>query len=264
LILVLWNIFQSAISEASLMKFGLKLHSSNHLLYRDAIDAIESGLADYLELTYFSSKTSNLDLLRESKIPIVLHSAHAGQGVNYSGPELDRNMRELAALIRAADHLDAQYIIVHSDRGQIENLVKVLTTVPDSRLLVENMPKAAVAGGDCVGFSQEELGFIMKKCSCGFCLDFGHAFKAALSLDISFGVFCNTLLALRPSMFHMAQGGSAVEYDEHLDLDQGEIDLSYVKDVIHDVGLESFVTIEVPFKDGIKNTLKNIEYIAAL
>ncbi len=246
------------------MKFGLKLHSSNHLLYRDAIDAIESGAADYLELTYLPSETCYLDLLREAKIPIVLHSAHAGQGVNYSGPELGRNMRELAVLIRAADHLDARHIIVHPDRGQIENFVKVLNTVQDSRLLVENMPKAAVAGGDCVGFAREELEYVMQKCSCGFCLDFGHAFKAALSLEISFGDFCNNLLGLHPSMFHVAQGGSAVEHDEHLDLDQGEIDLSYVKNIIHALGQESFVTIEVPFRDGISNTLKNIEYMASL
>ncbi len=246
------------------MKFGLKLHTSNYLLYRDAIDAIAAGSADYLELTYLSSELTDLELLREANIPVVLHSAHAGHGVNYSGDKVEKNLRELHSVISAADLLDAKHIIVHPDRGNIENFVRVFSMVTDSRLIVENMPKAAKAGGDCVGFHYGELKYLMDMCSCGLCLDFGHAFKAANSIGEDFISFCEQLIALGPTMFHIAQGGRATEQDEHLELYQGDIDLPYVKGLIDSVDREFFVTLEVPFYDGINNALRSIEYFKEL
>lgn len=246
------------------MKLGVKLHTTNYDLYDRVIEVVRSGLADYLELTYIPSQRKHLDKLEKSGIPIIVHSAHAGQGICFAGDEIESNKVILEQTIKAAGCLDAKYVIIHPDKGSMQNFLKVLSSVNDERLLVENMPKAAIKGGDCLGYSYEQLVEIMEKGFCGLCLDFGHAFKAANSLEIEFSNYCRELISLQPSMFHIAQGTNETPYDEHLDLDDGNIDLFYVKRIIDDFDAEAFATVEVPFRDGVDNTLENIQYFKEL
>ena len=63
-------------------------------------------------------------------------------------------------------------------------------------------------------------------------------------------------------MFHISNGKLDNEKDEHLNLNEGEFDLKFIKNLIKDS--DKMITFEVPKKFGLKNDFKNIKFFKEL
>ena len=120
------------------------------------------------------------------------------------------------------------------------------------------MPKISHSGEECIGYNKEELAALVQD-KYKFCLDFGHAAKAALSLGVDYKVYINGLLELKPSMFHINDVGFKIEEDEHMNFGEGRLDIRYLKRLIG----ENPVTLETPRSnhESFDEDLKNLDYI---
>ena len=64
------------------------------------------------------------------------------------------------------------------------------------------MAKTGGGGEKMIGYDTEQIKELQKN-KFGFCLDFGHATKAAISLKVDYKNFIKDLLGLKPKVFHI-------------------------------------------------------------
>jgi len=250
------------------MKLGIKLWSRDHEQYLEAIELIGTGDADYLELTYLSGQESHLDVLKKKKVPVIIHAPSSAQGFCLSDANFDRNRLMMKEVIKAADYLKADKIIIHPDAGQVRNFIKFLKEQNDDRIFIENMPKKGINSESMIGYSPVEIKEFLSIGSFGFCLDFPHAIKAAVSQGIDYKEYLKELIAINPGMFHVSDGTLSSEIDEHLNIGEGEFDFSFIKDLIVKneslAGKSKEVTFEVPKINSLKNAIVNIKKFKAI
>lgn len=233
---------------------------------REAIELFKSGKIDFLELYIVpdSFGLAELEILRE--IPTIIHSPHCEH--NFNVFELASSQIELfkTQVVKTADFLNSQFIIVHSGVGQSpEAFKKNIDMLFDKRILIENMPKVALDDRICFGCTLEQLEFIKKECGFDICLDFGHAIKSAVSQGLAYKEFVKTLASkLNPFYFHISGGDTNNEKDKHLDLFEGDIDIKWISNTLAGLKKDIYLVFETPKKEGLKNYLKNIDYFKRL
>jgi endonuclease IV len=243
--------------DKTAMKYGIKLWTKNHGLYKEAVKLIKGGKADYIELTFFPGEKRNIELLRE--IPVVIHSLTYTQGVCYSDSNFEKNFRVMNETLKIADYLNVDKVIIHPDVGSKINFIKFLKKYNDKRIVIENMPKKSLIGKPCLGFSPEQISEFQSIGSFGFCLDLGHAIKASLSENMNYKTYISSFLKLNPTIMHLCDGNLNVEEDEHLNLGEGHYDLEFIKKTISK-NPNTQLTLEVPKINGLGNDIKNIEF----
>lgn len=243
--------------EKHVVKYGIKLWTKNHDLYKEAVRLIKSGKADYVELTFFPGETKNIELLRE--VPVVIHSLTYTQGVCYSDSNFEKNFRVMDETLKIADYLNVDKIIVHPDVGSKAHFIKFLKKYNDKRIVIENMPKKSLIGKPCLGFSPEQISEFKSTGPFGFCLDLGHAIKASLSENRDYKTYISSFLKLNPAIMHLCDGNLNVEEDEHLNLGEGGYDLEFIKKAISK-NPNTQLTLEVPKINGLENDIRNIDF----
>ena len=128
----------------------------------------------------------------------------------------------------------------------------------DPRIVIENVPKAPLSGGDSLfGYTPEMIQSLIDCTESKFCLDFVHAAKAALSQQEIFSDSLLQWIALKPSVFHLADTMLHNEFDEHLDLGAGEMNLPLCVDKILDSANPKIV-LETPKRDCLSNDNLNL------
>ena len=241
------------------MKFGIKLWSTNkdliifarkHFLIRDF---------DYIELNAIKNSFDRTLLSHMDGIPTVIHCDN--DEVNFAKKEFyEQNVLAIREAQKFADFLNSNYIIVHPGYGgSIQVLNNLLDEINDNRICVENMPgKTIDLKLNCLGRTYEELQEIKFN---NFCLDFAHAIKSAITMKIDIFKNIKELLKLDPVTYHISDGKLNSEVDEHLNLGEGDFDLSLIKGLIQDSS-SSMVTFETPRRDmgSFGEDLENIKH----
>ncbi len=228
------------------MKFGLKLWSKNKDLMGEANRLINENFFHYVELFYVPE--TEIKPFLEHDIPYVVHIPTENFGLNIGDKnKKEFNLKIINACINWADKLNAKYIIQHADSGSLDDAKNLLKEVHDDRIVIENMPKVGINGEKMLGYEPEQLKELMGVENFGFCLDFGHAVKAAVSMDKDYREYVNELLKLKPDMFHISDCNLKTEIDEHLNIGEGELDFEFLKECILK-GDSRYVTVETPRK----------------
>jgi len=243
----------------NLIKLGIKLWSTNSNWYPLFVDAYKSRRVDYLELLYVPGYQQGLEILIANKIPIIVHAPAFGQKVLFGRDKLEDSNRIIQDTFNFAKKLNAEKVIVHPDVGNKEKFTAFLKANKDKKMIIENMPKIATDGSVCLGYTIEEIKEYLQLGNSGFCLDFGHAIKSALSQKIEYKHFLKKIIELKPEIIHLCGGNTNYEIDEHLDLDRGDFDLPYLIEIIKLSSAER-ITFEVPKTNGLDNDLRNIKY----
>ncbi len=244
------------------MKIGIKLWNTNQEFFENAVKSYKKGEFDYLELSYISEDIEKIKIFADHNVPIIVHAKTEHQGFSFS----ERSLEESNAMFKGtqifADKVNAKHIIVHPDFGKEETFLLFLKNNQDPRILIENMPLKGLHGKNSIGHDIKQLKKFLNSGPFGFCLDFVHAAKAALSLKKEYKGFINELLDLKPTMFHLCDAKFNKEVDEHLNLGEGELDLEFIKNILTKENKE--VTLEVPLKNGLKNYLDNVKNLRSL
>ncbi len=207
---------------------GLKVWSIN-LDYRDSIARIIAADAcDYIELyTVPGTPVADLDFWRQFSIPYIIHAPTTQHDLN---PAIPDRLKDNLALFEESrsffDALQAEYLIVHPGMGgSMEAATEFLSRVAFDKILVENKPFRSLDDRICIGCTPEQIDRLMKECGIGFCLDFGHAVKAAYSLNRSAWDILEEFNRLNPRVYHLSDGWMNSEMDEHLNLGEGDFDI---------------------------------------
>jgi deoxyribonuclease-4 len=215
-----------------------------------AVELIDSGFFQYVELMPIPG--TNISLFQEHDIPYILHITSERFKLNIADNKLfDYNLRVIRENIKWANKLDAKFMILHPGFGDLNQALKFVSGIDDERILIENFPRIGVNNEDLLGYSVEHLELLMNQ-RFGLCLDFTHAVKAAISLGQNYKDFILDLAEFEPKMFHLSDGDLVTEKDLHLNLGDGDFDLSFLIDVMKSVkrGVFGPVTLETPRGDS--------------
>lgn len=206
--------------------YGLKMWSVNQDVLGAAVDLIERGLFEYIELTTVPG--TSFAPFAEMDVPYIVHAPVEVHGLNIADPSNDqRNAGLVDESLIWADRLGARYVVLHPGHGSIERSVEFLSNLEDDRVLVENMPKVGLDGEAMVGYTPLQIEALVGS-RFGFCLDINHAIKASISLDVPYREFVERFLPLGPELFHVSDGSLSTETDEHVSIGEGEYDLIYI------------------------------------
>jgi len=185
---------------------------------------------------------------RELNMPCVIHCEHDRWNVNLANPRRRRrNRNAVHKAIEVADELDAKHIIVHP--GIIENeecckeqVVDMLREFKDKRIILENVP-VGTKGIENVGYSYEEMEYLLKKSKSKMLLDFPHAAESAAWRGKNIVEFWKKMIGLKPAHYHLSDTDVHQTYDMHKHLGEGKLPLEKVKELIPK---NAWVTLEVP------------------
>jgi len=240
-------------------KIGLKLWSTNGGLIKEAERLVKDGVFDYVELMVIP----NTDILpfQNVKLPYIIHIPHESFGLNIADPKnKELNLKIMNQSIEWADKLSAKYLILHpGSSGKMDAVKNFLEKISDKRILIENMPKVGINDEKMIGFTPEQIKELMEE-KFGFCLDFGHATKAALSLGVDYKKYIREFLILNPKVFHISDGMISPGKDEHLNIGQGEYDIGFLLDCVENND-SKLTTLETPRNNlnSLKEDLENIK-----
>lgn len=244
------------------MRYGLKIRSTTQNLFAGAADLVHQGVFDFIELALIPGFSQAKIVKSLSGLPMTFHAPHERHGVNLAIETL-LNEKFIAPTLILANKVAAQRIIFHPGiHGTLEMLRNNLGAIHDPRMLIENMPYRCLeelGGGTCMGATFKELE-ILKKNGYTFCLDFGHAFKSALSQEKDPYDFIRELFSLDPVHFHLCDVGSGIEYDEHRNLGEGELNIKWIKKMLEKIK-DPWLVFETPKEGkGLENDVRNLEY----
>ncbi len=205
-------------------QLGLKLWSTNSGYFDDAVRMYNEGVYHYIEL--FAAPGSYADtigLWKKVDVPFLIHASHSTTGCNLSLKEHEAtNTRMARESFMFADALNAPYVIFHPGIfGTIQETARQISVLNDPRMLIENKPYLGQKDEVCVGYSAEDIDYVMKKTGIRFCLDIGHAICAANSLKKPPVAYIKNLMKLNPVLYHISDGDYAGVYDSHEHLGAG-------------------------------------------
>ncbi len=245
------------------IKFGLKIWSKNYNLIPEAKRLIDKDIFHYVELLIVPG--TEISPFRRIKLPYIIHIAHDNFGVNISDREKEAfNLGVINNCIEWADMLNAKYLILHPGFGKIETTKKFLEKINDKRILIENMPMVGLNNEKMIGYTPEQVKEL-KENKFGFCLDFGHAIKAAISLKKDYKKFIKEFLKLNPKILHIADGTFNSGKDEHLNIGEGEYDFNFLKECLEKSNIE-YITMETPRTNlnSLKEDLENLKKLKSI
>jgi hypothetical protein len=245
-----------------MIKYGLKLWTSDDDLFGEAVSLLEKEQFDFLELYYNVNKEFDFrDLEKLKKIPPTIHAFHRDNfhEFNFSSKELKiwNKIKELA------DYFNSQKIIVHAGRASnIDDFQLNLSKIEDPRILIENMAGLDVYGNLTFGYKLNDLKKIKENRE--ICFDFEKAIKSACYQGISYKDFINNCLKeLNPTYFHISGGDKNTPKDEHLNLWEASFDLKWIKNILGGIAKEREVSLvlEVPKNENdLGNDVKNLNF----
>jgi deoxyribonuclease-4 len=227
-----------------MLKVGLKYYPET--LKGADIDSVLKH-ADFIEVT--AVRGSDLKWLKDLDIPFTIHCMHAQFGVNAGNREkLETNRKAVDFAIKAADMLNARFIVVHpgfmeTPECSNENAAEFISTIGDKRVVVENLPAFTIHGVEELGKTPEDIGMILSRSGKGMCLDFGHAAAVADLLGTDYMEYIRRFMELKPAYFHMYDRIVGSEKDGHIHLGDGNMDISAIKAMMPG---GSWACLEVP------------------
>lgn len=223
------------------LRLGLKLFTNQLNIYKDkTIELWEKKCFSYIEVFVIPNQIEYLHQWEIFKsrynIPFTIHAPQFSEGVNLSQKEFEfENKRVYSQVKDYKNALDAMYIVAHCGMGgTLEETVRQLNNI-DLPVNVENIPYCSRRHPQmyCQGSKVEEIEFVQKNSSCGFCLDVGHAFCSAVYLGFNPYEYMRKFNDLNPDCYHLSDGKISDKFDIHLNISKGDYDWQRIMDIIH-------------------------------
>ena len=248
------------------MKIGLKLWSTNHLWFAEAVQRFQNQEFDFIELLAVphSFNPEKLQILKAADIPINIHCPNEHQfNPMKRWPE---NFTVYQEILQFANFFHSEYIIFHPGFGtEKEILFENLEKMDDPRIVIENVPfKPLKAQEPLYGYTFAMMQELLTRTRKRFCLDFTHAIKSAASQKMDPKEFITQLMTIKPSIFHFSDGDRFLEQDQHFNLGEGNFDLKFNKTQVLKYP-RAWVVLETPkISNTLENDIKNIKFFKQL
>ncbi|MBN2014539.1 MAG: TIM barrel protein [Candidatus Altiarchaeota archaeon] len=238
---------------------GLKFRSDDVALIDELPEEVRK-IVDYFELLVVPGHVD--DVLKLPRSDYIIHAPHSNLGVNIGDPsKRNFNLEMIDVSLQIARRFHSPYVILHAEYGSREAAEDILSSIELDRVILENMPKAGIHGGDCLYYDPHDFAVLLDRFNIGFCLDFGHAYKASISMRRPYMEVIGSFLDLKPAMFHLSDGDTNKEVDDHKSLGDGNFDLEYIAKCLLSMDRPR-VTLETPRRNGLAEDIKNVEYVA--
>ena len=256
-------------------KYGLKLFSTNlktnPKMLEQGVEFVKQHPDDmFIELMVKDSSIADLDKIAElfTGIEVRLHAPHHLLGFDAGNAALEKSNRKLWEQVQyAADIMYAKSIVVHAGCGDVKThlseTIRQFKLFNDKRIAVENLPLHS-DGITLHGTLPEEIKQIMDSTGCGFCFDFSHAVCTAYAMQINPEILLAGFYALHPTVYHLCDGETDNEEDNHFHYGEGEFPLGkWLQNYVADNG---YVTMETGSgcPQDITPWVKDYEYIRNL
>lgn len=251
-------------------KFGLKLWSVNKNYIDIAKKLYDENIYDYIELYAIPlSFDEYAHLWKSLGIPYIIHGPHFMHGINFSSKEkLQDNMKLAYEALKYADYLNADKIIFHPGiKGDYKETSRQIKMINDERILVENKPYHVAVETEslslsdvCVGYSPEQIKYILQESGAGLCLDIGHGICAANSLNIDYVSFLKEFISLNPYMYHISDGKITGTQDKHYNIGKGSFDFNMLFSLIPENAVISVET-EKSSKDNLDDFICDMKLL---
>ncbi len=226
------------------MLYGLKIWSINTDYYlEEARRLYKENHFDYIELYVVPNTLESLNLWKklrtEENIPFLLHAPHFKHKLNLADKSReDFNFKIYEEVRIFSQELEAENTVVHCGiEGDINETICQLKKIVhnnEKHYLIENKPHKAPFGNQelCRGANIEEIKQVLTEINCGFCLDIGHAFCTANSLNYEPYSFLEKFNKLNPTCYHLSDNDIKSTIDAHMHIEQGNIDFKKVFNII--------------------------------
>lgn len=254
-------------------RLGLKLWSTNEHYVNIAKELYDKNIYDYIELYAIpESLDKYIHLWQALDIPYIIHAPHFVHGINFSVKDkLQENIKLAYEALKYADYLNAEKVIFHPGiNGDYRETARQLQLINDERILIENKPyhvaiqqKESSLNNICVGYSPEQIEYIMQKGQVGLCLDIGHGICAANSLQIDYISFLQDFINLKPKMYHISDGEAKGTIDKHYNINKGSFDFQKIFSIIPKGSTISIET-EKTSKDNLDDFICDVRAIRGL
>ncbi len=243
---------------------GLKLYSTNVDLIPDARKLREQGVYDFVELYIMpDSYKSTVENWKNFNIPFIIHASHSFQGTNLAQAESwEINLKNFNEARIFADRLGSAMIILHGgNNGSIDETIRQLRLLDDSRIAIENKPKIGINNETCVGWSPSEFHQMADAGVLhGTALDFVHACCAAKSSGADAMELVREFMAFNPKVFHLSDGDALSEKDVHINMGKGNLDIAGFLCVFPEGALVTIETPRDPSK-GLGDFVKDVIFL---
>ena len=252
-----------------MIKIGLKFGISACAYLEPARLLRERNGFDFLELFVNGPFNAVMaDTWKSFQVPIVLHAPHSAAGMNPALPELfEANRVKIRDVADWSAALNPRSIVYHGGSvGTIEETGRQLSLLKKEypaafrNGLIENKPVKGLGKEKCLGTDRNELKYLMETVGLGFCLDFGHALCAAVSLKCDASEYFQTLRELKPELYHLSDSFQGAETDSHLHLGQGNLDIA---DLVRQIPENGWVTLETlkSNSDNLDDFVQDAEFV---
>lgn len=245
-----------------MIKYGLKLWTSNENLFQETVSRLKKGTFDFIELYHNSNKEIDFRKLEcLKKFPVFIHNTNNSGFHEFRIGDKQLNVWEKTK--KLADFFRSPRIIVHPGLADnFKNFKQNLAKIDDEKILIENMAGLDLDRNLTLGYDLLQLEKLRQLKE--ICFDFEKAVKSACYQKIGYKEFISdSLKILKPFYFHISGGDKDNFRDEHRNLWEANFDLKWIKDELLKISQEKdiFLVFETPKEgDNLKNDVKNIEY----
>lgn len=248
-----------------MISYGLKIYTSDKPeLFSQAAELLAKQIFGFVEL-YHNPGALDFDkigIIRDAQV--MIHNTH-----NHGWHEFVLGVEQLAVWKKTkqlADYFKSPYIIVHPGRDHnLESFLENLQKIDDSRILIENMAGLDIQGQPMFAQTIEQLQQIHEHKP--ICFDFEKAGSAARYQSRPYQDYVSeALYLLKPSYFHVSGRLSIDPRDQHRNLWESDLDLSWIKRQLEAIAEEKelYLVFETPKENDLDNDLKNLDFFRNL
>ncbi len=249
------------------MRIGLKLFTTNNAQIPLAKQLYAKGYFDFIELYVIpNTYAGTIHAWKQLDIPIVIHAPHSIHGFNLAQREKWYSNNDTFQEVRmAADSLSATIIIVHGgNNGSLDETIRQLKLLHDSRIILENKPLIGIHGETCVGCTPTDMNKVAEAGVLhGIALDFGHALCTANALEIDVFRLIEGLAAFTPKIYHLSDGNAGSKTDTHYNLGKGDF---LIAKFLSFVPTKALLTLETPRDTtmGFNQFVDDVQYLRGI
>lgn len=254
-----------------MIKYGLKIWSSNINLFDDITNRYKKGEFDFVELysnSDFAHDYVNLEKLKS--VPVMgIHIGNLNSAGFHTFFLRDDQKAAWQMTVELADFFNSPRIIVHpAVEHTKETFWENLEKIDDPRILIESMPVVSPFGGEERKFGTKltDLREIRKRKE--ICLDITKFIKACVFHKIDYkSELMLALTELLPVYFHIS--GCVIDnpIDQHDNMWDANFDMTWVRQILEEYSKDKiiYLVFETPkIADNIDNDIKNIEYFKSI
>ncbi|MEK6647289.1 MAG: hypothetical protein AABY84_11520 [Candidatus Firestonebacteria bacterium] len=252
-----------------MIKYGLKIWSNNTNLFQKAVNLVNLGKFDFLEIYHNSSELKDynkLEILNSVSVKAVHHGRYDKRWHDFFITE--DQLPDWKGTVEMADFFKVDFIILHPGRvHNTKTFWENVEKINDARILIETMPGLDIDNNP-MQFGQTLTDLLAIKKKKNICFDFEKVIKASIYQKKDYREFIKEAMRkLDPSYFHISGGDLKSPVDQHVNLWEAEFDIKWIRELLENFSEKRviYLLFETPkISNNLQNDVKNLEYFKSL